>query len=102
MNLTDTKNVLVTSYKPQSADVIPRGYFQIRRSGEPGPHIKFGGKFWGKVGVIKFFCVLDGLFSPEGHSIVKIRGVGSIVWGLGFWLGKDISVFFKNIDLDIS
>ena len=28
----------------------PRGYFQIRRSGEGlGPHIKFGGKIWGKV-----------------------------------------------------
>ena len=28
----------------------PRGYFQIRRSGGGlGPHIKFGGKIWGKV-----------------------------------------------------
>ena len=25
------------------------GYFQIRRSGGRGPHIKFGGKIWGKV-----------------------------------------------------
>ena len=25
------------------------GYFQIRRSGGLGPHIKFGGKIWGKV-----------------------------------------------------
>ena len=32
------------------ADGIPQGgYFQIRRSGGPGPHIKFGGKIWGKV-----------------------------------------------------
>ena len=33
--------------------VTPRGYFQIRRSGGGGgglgPHIKFGGKIWGKV-----------------------------------------------------
>ena len=27
----------------------PGGYFQIRRSGRLGPHIKFGGKIWGKV-----------------------------------------------------
>ena len=28
----------------------PRGYFQIRRSGGGlGPHVKFGGKIWGKV-----------------------------------------------------
>ena len=27
----------------------PGGYFQIRRSGGLGPHIKFGGKIWGKV-----------------------------------------------------
>ena len=31
-----------------------------------------------------------------GHSL---RGAGSIAWGLGFWLGKDI---FKNIDMDNS
>ena len=38
-----------------------------------------------------------------GHSIVKkYRGVGSIVLSLGFWLGKDILGFFKNIDLDNS
>ena len=30
--------------------VYPGGYFQIRRSGGGlGPHIKFGGKIWGKV-----------------------------------------------------
>ena len=29
-------------------------------------------------------------------------GAGSIVWGLGFWLGKDILGFFKNVDLDNS
>ena len=29
---------------------MPRGYFQIRRSGGGlGPHIKFGSKIWGKV-----------------------------------------------------
>ena len=27
----------------------PGGYFQLRRSGGLGPHIKFGGKIWGKV-----------------------------------------------------
>ena len=34
----------------------------------------------------------------------EIRGkvVGLIVWGLGFWLEKDILGFFKNIDLDNS
>ena len=33
-----------------------------------------------------------------GHSIVKNTGggVGSIVWGLGFWLGKDILGFFSS------
>ena len=31
------------------------------------------------------------LITQGGHSIVKNRGAGSIVWGLGFWLGKDIS-----------
>ena len=38
------------------------------------------------------------LTSRGGHSIVKKyrEGAGSIVWGLGFWLEKDI---FKNIDL---
>ena len=29
-------------------------------------------------------------------------GAGSIVWGLGFWLGKGILGFFKNIGLDNS
>ena len=34
-----------------------------------------------------------------GHSVVKYTGgAGSIVWGLGFWLGKDTLGFFKNID----
>ena len=38
------------------------------------------------------------------HSTVKNtgEGAGGIVWGLGFWLGKDILGFFKNIDLDNS
>ena len=40
---------------------------------------------------------------PGGHSIVKnTGGAGSIVWGLGFWLEKDILGFFKNIYLDNS
>ena len=29
--------------------IFPGGYFQIRRLGGLGPHIKFGGKIWGKV-----------------------------------------------------
>ena len=29
-------------------DFRSRGYLQIRRSGGLGPHIKFGGKIWGK------------------------------------------------------
>ena len=38
------------------------------------------------------------------HSVVKNMGggVGSIALGLGFWLGKDILGFFKNINLDNS
>ena len=41
--------------------------------------------------------------NPGGHSTVKkTGGAGSIVWGLEFWLGKDILGFFKNIDLDNS
>ena len=32
-----------------SQNLLPGGYFQIRRSGELGPHIRFGGKIWGKV-----------------------------------------------------
>ena len=49
---------------------------------------------------IPCFFKLNETFKSRGHSIVKIRGAGSIVWGLGFWLGKDILGFFKNIDLD--
>ena len=56
---------------------------------------------------------LDLIFVPSpcekvaiarGHSFVKNtgEGAGSIVWGLGFWLGKYILGFFKNIDLDNS
>ena len=43
-------------------------------------------------------------FPPGGHSIVNNTGggAGSIVWCLGFWLGKDILGFFKNITLDNS
>ena len=35
-----------------SGQIDPRGYFRIRRSGGGGglgPHIKFGGKIWGKI-----------------------------------------------------
>ena len=37
-----------------SQNLLPGGYFQIRRSGGGGggglePHIRFGGKIWGKV-----------------------------------------------------
>ena len=40
---------------------------------------------------------------PGRDSIVKnTREAGSIVWGLRFWLGKDILGFVKNIDLDNS
>ena len=53
-----------------------------------------------RVHVCLSLCVLR----QGGHSIVKKYGggVGSIVWGLGFWLGKDILGFFKNIDFDNS
>ena len=42
--------------------------------------------------------------TPGGTLQLKIRGegAGSIVWGLGYCLGKDILGFFKNIDLDSS
>ena len=39
-------------------------------------------------------------FTEGSHSIVK--NTGSIVWGLGFWLGKHSLGFFKNIDLENS
>ena len=43
------------------------------------------------------------LKSQEDKNIVKNTGeAGSIVWGLRFWLGKDILGFVKNIDLDNS
>ena len=43
------------------------------------------------------------MFPRGGHSVAKnAGGAGSLVWGLGFWLGKDILGFFKNIDLDNS
>ena len=45
------------------------------------------------------------MHSSQGGTLqVKIRGggAGSIVWGLGFWLGKDIFGVFKNIDLEYS
>ena len=43
-------------------------------------------------------------FCARGHSIAKNTGgrAGSIVWGLGFWLGKYILGFFKNVYLDNS
>ena len=54
------------------------------------------------------FCLTQSyrLKIPQGgHSVLKNTGGGAagfIVWGLGFWLGKDILGFFKNIDLDNS
>ena len=41
--------VLVLSSSFKCSVPIPGGYFEIRRSGGLGPHIKFGGKIWGKV-----------------------------------------------------
>ena len=43
-------NVVVMNL-PLCPQTAPGGYFQIRRSwgGRLGPHIKFGGKIWGKV-----------------------------------------------------
>ena len=41
-------------------------------------------------------------YGPGGYSIAKNTGAGSIVWGLGFWLGKYILVVFKKIDVDNS
>ena len=55
--------------------------------------------------VICVICVTHGgnTETQGGHSIVKnTGGAGSIVWGLGFWLGRDILGFFKNIGLDNS
>ena len=38
-----------------------------------------------------FVTLIFPLLKPGGHSIVKNTGrAGSIVWGLGFCLGKDI------------
>ena len=42
------------------------------------------------------------LVTTTTTTTLNITGVGSIVSGLGFWLGKDILGFFKNIDLDNS
>ena len=44
------------------------------------------------------------IFTQGGTLLLKLRGGGAglIVWGLGFWLGKDVLGFFKNIDLDNS
>ena len=44
-------------------------------------------------GVFTIYCAI---IPGEGHSV---WGADSIVWGLGFWLEKDI---FKNIDMDNS
>ena len=46
--------------------------------------------------------MLSGTTSQGGTLQLRIWGAGFIVWGLGFWLGKDILGFFKNIDLDNS
>ena len=41
--------------------------------------------------------LLMGCNETQGRTLyLKIRGAGWIVWGLGFWLGKDILGFFKN------
>ena len=47
---------------------------------------------------------IDTKAQGKGTLYLKIRGrgAGSIVWGLGFWLRKDILGLFKNIDLDNS
>ena len=37
------------------------------------------------------------LFCTMTAAQLKIRGPGSIVWGLGFWLGKDNLGFLKNM-----
>ena len=68
LNLTDTKNFLVRSYKPQSD------------------------------GVIKFFCVLEGLCSPGGHSIVigglvRYFGVWDFGWEKIFWSSSKILIW---------
>ena len=49
------------------------------------------------------FLIVE-LGGPGGHSLVKNTGggAGSIVCGFGFWLGKYILGFFKNINLDSS
>ena len=51
----------------------------------------------------KKMASLDHDWYLGGHPILKdTGGAGWIVWGLGFWLGKYILEFFKNIDLDNS
>ena len=54
-----------------------------------------------KILIYFYFSPFSNDWSPGGHSIVKNTWAwaGSIVWGLGFWLGKDILGFWKNIDL---
>ena len=49
--------------------------------------------------MIYHFLIDNTKYEPRGHSMVKnMGGASSIVRGLGFWLGKDILGFFKNID----
>ena len=52
----------------------------------------------------KFLLNFEAVYTEAhgGTLQLKVRGAGSIVWGLGFWLGKDILGFIKNIDLDNS
>ena len=53
-----------------------------------------------------FYFLKDGCRKcPGGHFTVKNTGEEGwldSLWGLGFWLGKDILGSFKNIDLDSS
>ena len=70
-------------------------------------HLSMGNKNFQSIIRLGFHHILCN--NPRGgHSIVKNtgeregKGAGSIVWGLGFWLRKDILEFFKNIDMDNS
>ena len=42
-------DISLDDFHQQTDELPPGGYFQIRRSGGLGPHIKFRGKIWGKV-----------------------------------------------------
>ena len=49
MNIMEEDILEITGDCRCSCRLPPGGYFQIRRLGGLGPHIKFGGKIWGKV-----------------------------------------------------